>query len=295
MNFNKMDYALLTKNIAQIIRKNPFINVFSIGKSVEDRDILCLKFGKGSKKIFLNGANHSLEWITSSLLLSYVNDFSHHLKTEEDFSGYDILDIYKKVSFYVVPMVNPDGVEIVLHGLDKLCENYNLIKKALDRKNAKKVWQSNINGVDLNHNYDASFYEGKEEEKKLGINSPSPTRFSGVYPFSEPETRAIKKLVDKEKFDICVAFHSQGEAIYWKYKDKGFLESAQKLSKVSGYELISPSGMESYSGFKDWVLEKYNIPSFTVEVGKGVNPVSFSGFEKIKKDNYKLINECCYL
>ena len=52
MNFNKMDYALLTKNIAHIIRKNPFINVFSIGKSAQGRDILCLKFGKGSKKIF---------------------------------------------------------------------------------------------------------------------------------------------------------------------------------------------------------------------------------------------------
>ena len=76
---------------------------------------------------------------------------------------------------------------------------------------------------------------------------------------------------------------------------EGEVEYAKKLSKVSGYELILPSGMESYSGFKDWVLEKYNIPSFTVEVGKGVNPVSFSGFEKIKKDNYKLINECCYL
>ena len=295
MKLNKLDYAHLTKNISQIIKKNPFVSVFSCGKSEEGRDILCLKFGKGDKKIFLNGAHHSLEWITSSLLLSYVNDFSNYLKKEEDFLGYNILDLYKKTSFYVVPMVNPDGVELVINGIDKLNEKYDLVKKALGKNKLNKVWQANINGVDLNHNYDTSFYEGKEYMKNLGIGVPSSSKYSGAFPFSESETRAIKQLCEKEKFDLTVAFHSQGEAIYWNYNEKGFLDKAKKLAKVSGYTLITPNGTDSYSGFKDWMIEKFNVPSFTVEVGKGENPVKFSGFDKIKKDNYKLINECCYI
>lgn len=295
MNFNNMDYALLTKNISKIMKKNPFINVFSCGKSVLGRDILCIKMGKGDKKIFLNGAHHSLEWITSSLLLNYVCDFADKLKKEESLCGYDILDIYKKASFYIVPMVNPDGVDIVLNGISKCDENFCLVKNALNGKKASKVWQANINGVDLNHNYDALFYEGKDAERSLNIKGPSPTRFSGAFPFSEPETRAVKELVEKENFDICLAFHSQGEVIYWDYEGLGFEEMAKRLCDVSGYEMEEAKGMESYSGFKDWILEKYGIPAFTIEVGKGVNPLKISQFEKIKKDNYKIINECCYL
>jgi len=295
MNLNKLDYGHLTKNISQMIRKNPFISVFSCGKSEEGRDILCLKFGKGDRKIFLNGAHHSLEWITASLLLSYTNDFAAFLKKEEDFYGYNILDLYKKATFYVVPMVNPDGVELVINGIDKLNDNYSKVKMALGKNKLGKVWQANINGVDLNHNYDAMFYEGKESIKKLGINMPSPTKYSGAFPFSESETRAIKNLCEKENFDVTVAFHSQGEAIYWSYNGKGFSDKAERLAKVSGYKLITPNGTDSYSGFKDWMIEKFNVPSFTVEVGKGVNPIKFSGFEKIKIDNYKLINECCYI
>ena len=293
MNFNNMDYALLTKNISKIIKQNPFVSVFSVGKSVKGRDILCIKMGKGNRKIFLNGAHHGLEWITSSLLLSYVNEFSEKLKNEDTMCGYSVLDIYKNASFYIIPMVNPDGVEIALHGIKKEDESYTLVKKALCGKKCEKVWQANANGVDLNHNYDASFYEGVKAANKLGINSPSPTRFSGLYPFSEPETRAVKELCEKQNFDICIAFHSQGEVIYWDYQNLGFLDDAKRLCDVSGYELYNAEGMESFSGFKDWVLEKFKTPAFTIEVGTGVNPVKFSQFEKIRNDGFKIINECC--
>ncbi|MBE7037647.1 MAG: hypothetical protein E7404_01945 [Ruminococcaceae bacterium] len=296
MAYNNFDYEKMTKLASTLMKKYPFIGVYPVGKSVLKKDILCFRFGKGNKKIFLNGAHHSLEWITSSLLMSFTADYAKSLKEETDFAGRNILDLYNKITFYVVPMVNPDGVDFVINGISKKNEKYHFVKNILNGKNIKKVWQANANGVDLNHNYDASFDEGKKIEREYGILSPNYTRYSGEKPFSEPETRAIKNLFEKEKFDLSVAFHTQGEVIYWDFMGKSpYKNMAQKLSDASGYALDETDGIASYTGFKDWVIDKYNLPAFTVEAGYGKNPLPYSAFGKIRKENYILISECVNL
>lgn len=296
MAYNNLDYKKLTKLLSVLIKKYPFMGVYPVGKSHLGKDILCISFGKGEKKIFLNGAHHSLEWITSSLLLSFSFDYAKSLKEENSFLNKNIIDLYNKVTFYVVPMVNPDGVDFVINGISKNNEKYEFVKSILNGKNIKKVWQANANGVDLNHNYDALFDEGKKIEKEYGILSANYTRYSGEKPFSEPETKAIKNLFEKEKFDLSVAFHTQGEVIYWDFMGKSpYKNMAQKLSVASGYALDETEGIASYTGFKDWVIDKFNLPSFTVEAGYGKNPLPYSAFGKIRKENYALISECVNL
>ncbi|MCI5971274.1 MAG: hypothetical protein MRZ29_09115, partial [Oscillospiraceae bacterium] len=63
----------------------------------------------------------------------------------------------------------------------------------------------------------------------------------------------------------------------------------------SGYTVAETDGIASVTGFKDWVIDKFGLPSFTVEVGNGQNPLPFSQFEKIRKENYALITECVFL
>ena len=122
------------------------------------------------------------------------------------------------------------------------------------------------------------------------------TRYSGEEPFSEPETQAVKALFEKEKFDISAAFHSQGEEIYYDFAgNTKYKRTAEALAKVSGYTAAKPDGIASVTGFKDWVIDKFSLPAFTVEAGKGQNPLPFSQFEKIRKDNYALITECAFL
>ncbi len=296
MNFNRLDYALLTKNLSRIVKNHAFVHVFSCGKSVMGRDILCVRFGKGKRKIFLNGAHHALEWITASLLNSFVSDYAVALRDESTLGGHDILDIYERATFYVMPMVNPDGVDIVLNGINRRHERFKEITSVLKGEKVGRVWQANINGVDLNHNYDAMFYEGRELQHDCDIHGAAPTRFFGNFPFSEPETRAVRDLVRAEHFDVCVAFHAQGEVIYWDFNGMSkYREQAERLARASGYALDTAEGISSCSGFKDWVIEKFDIPAFTVEVGKGKNPIPFSQFDKIKSENYRLIAECCYL
>ncbi|MDY5626071.1 MAG: M14 family metallocarboxypeptidase [Clostridia bacterium] len=296
MDFNNLDYEKMTKILSNLVKKYAFAGVFSCGKSVLGRDILCVRLGKGKRKIFLNGAHHSLEWITSSLLLNYACDYAAALRDETDFCGENILKIYNSATFYIVPMVNPDGVDFVINGIKKANPAYELVKGALGGKNIKKYWQANANGVDLNHNYDAYFDEGKKMEQKLGITGANYTRYSGKKPFSEPETQAVKSLFEKEKFDISIAFHSQGEEIYYDFAKKSkYKYIADALAAKSGYTVAETDGIASVTGFKDWVIDKFGLPSFTVEVGNGQNPLPFSQFEKIRKENYALITECVFL
>ena len=292
MNFNRFDYEKMIKCIVKLQKKHRFTEVYSVGKSAEGRELLCIKFGRGDKKIFLNGAHHALEWITSSLLMAFSFEFLNAVENGKSINGYDALSLYENVTFYVMPMVNPDGVNVVLKGLDDKNEYHMIIKEMLCGKNAKKVWQANIHGVDLNHNYEASFYDGKKLEAENGVYGAGPTRFSGEIPFSEPETIAVRDLFCKEMFNMSLAFHSQGEVIYWDYQNKSkHIDIAKRLSSASGYKLDETDGISSVSGFKDWVIEKYELPAFTIEVGKGVNPISFSQFGKIKRDSLKLILE----
>jgi len=268
-----------------------FPNVRSAGTSTLDRELYYFTVGRGDKKVFLNGAHHALEWITAPLLVEFANAFNSALSGGGDLYGYDVGEIARKVTYYIMPMVNPDGVDIVLNGITPENPYYTDITEQVGDQEISAVWQANIRGVDLNHNYDALFEAGKRAAENAGIVGPGPTRWPGEEPFSEFETRAVRSLVLDEEFDAAVAFHSQGEVIYWEFNGKGFPEIARSLARVSGYALDTAAGISSYSGFKDWYLEKFDLPAFTVEVGRGTNPIPFEQFESLKEPNFKLILE----
>lgn len=293
MDYDNFDYGRLTKALEGLDRN--YCEVAGAGSSVQGRELWYVKIGKGSKKVFLNGAHHALEWITASLLMGWCEDFIGAIKDDGEIGGKRARDIYEKCTYYIMPMVNPDGVELVINGLSPENDRYVSVSEMIGDGDVQTMWQANINGVDLNHNYDALFYEYARIARESGYGSPGPRRYPGPFPFSEPETRSVRELVLKEEFPFAVAFHSQGEVIYWSFNGFGFYREARGLADASGYELDTASGISSYSGFKDWYLDKFNLPAFTVEVGKGVNPLPFDEFEDIRDACYPLIAECAYL
>ncbi|UKI36033.1 MAG: hypothetical protein L6V93_18785 [Clostridiales bacterium] len=123
-------------------------------------------------------------------------------------------------------------------------------------------------------------------EREMGIfRRKLHALFGRKKPFSEPETQAVKALFEKEKFDISVAFHSQGEEIYCDFANAShYRHTADALAGVSGYTVAKLDGIASVTGFKDWVTDKFSLPAFTVEVGKRSKIRSrFSQFEKNTK------------
>ena len=78
------DYARMLKDIEMLTDNYNIIERFSIGKSVMQKDIPCLKIGKGKKKLLLSGAYHGLEYLTAAFLIKFVSNYTVKLITATD-------------------------------------------------------------------------------------------------------------------------------------------------------------------------------------------------------------------
>ncbi len=286
-------YELLVSNIRGLKARYPFIGVEIVGKSVLGRNLYMLKIGNGPNKVFYNASHHSLEWITSPLLMKWLENFAESYALNQELGGYNVSEIYGKSTIYIMPMVNPDGIELVINGLQPDNPNYqNLIRWNRGSTDFSRTWQSNNNGVDLNHNYNAGWEEYQEVQRELGITRPAPSKYSGPSPESEPESKTVADVTRRINPRLVLAYHSQGEVIYWNFMNMATQEArriGELLSRVSGYSLDETYGTASYTGYKDWFIQDYRKPGYTIEVGMGTNPLPISQFPKIYNDNEELL------
>jgi len=286
-------YNVMEANIQELQRRYPFLEVGIAGQSILGRNLYYLKLGRGPNQVFYNASHHSLEWITTVLLMKFSENFLQAYVQNRSIRGYSIRKIWDMSSIYIMPMVNPDGINLVLNGLQRNNPFYEqLILWNRGSTDFSKTWQANNRGVDLNHNYDASWQLSKQAELAYGISGPGPTRYSGPYPESEPESKAVADFTRAHDFQLILAYHSQGEVIYWDYQGLAgpqAQEIAKQFSNVSGYALDQTTGIASYAGYKDWFIQTYRRPGFTIEVGRGTNPLPISQFPKIYNDNEELL------
>ena len=287
-------YDILKQDIESLKVRYPFLQVTTIGNSVLGKNLYCIRLGNGEREVFYNGAHHSLEWITTPLLMKFIEEFSKAYAEGKTLSrGYNVQGIWNTATIYIVPMVNPDGVDLVLNGLSEDNPYYSdLISWNRGSSDFSQNWQANIRGVDLNHNYNAAWEESKEAEAALGITGPGPTRYSGPSPESEPESRAIADFTRSKNFRLVLAYHTQGKVIYWDFLNLAPPEAltiGNALSRASGYLLDETQGIASYAGYKDWFIKDYRRPGYTVEAGLGKNPLPISQFDTIYNDNLELL------
>lgn len=276
------DYDDLIEELSNL---NPIVTEkFSIGETVMGRDIPCIKIGRGKKHMVINGAHHGLEYITSAFLVSFIKKYCDCLMTGEKMSGFDVVPFFNEITVYIVPMLNPDGVDIAVNGLDITNPWHRRLISLVGIHSFQKVWQANANGVDLNHNYNADW--------KMTVDFPSPTKYGGEYAFDQPETCHMAKLIRDVDCKVLLCFHSQGKEIYYDFngrQEEGARELAEKMAAISGYEVKHPEGSAAYGGCKDWFLEEFGRSGFTVEIGAGKNPLPISQVEKIFEENAKII------
>ncbi len=276
------DYRWICTAVIEL-KKREKIKVFSIGRSVLGRNIYAFGTGRLRGGTLFVGGVHALEWLTTLLLFRFCFDLS---KREE------MLSRLENSGAIIIPCLNPDGVEIALNGLEGAKERADFIK--MISKGDLSSWQANANGVDLNHNFDAGFNALKKLEINAGIISPLPARYGGEYPFSEPETKALASICKLFDVQTAFAFHSQGEEIFWQYGKNTPPRSrlmAELLAQSSGYKISTQEGLASHGGFKDWFIEKLSRPAFTIEIGKGKNPLPIQDLDGI----YKKLENTLYL
>lgn len=284
-----VDYTALCRQVNALHETYPFLKTSVIGRSHTGRAIFLFSLGQGERSVLFAGGFHGAEWVTQWLMLRFTEALCHSVRTDSDFAGVDIASFLRRREILIVPCVNPDGTEIFLHGAEAAGEFAPLVRS---HSKENVLWNANAAGVDINHNFDAGWEKLRAMEKKNGIDAPSPRQYGGAFPESEPETRALCDLVRREKPKHALAFHSQGEEIFWRY-GKNDPPEAQTLMRiftaVSGYKPVRNAGLYAHGGFKDWFIREMNRPAFTVEVGKGTNPLPLTDFEPIFRKLQKML------
>lgn len=147
-----VDYLYLKDSIDTFNQNYKFLKIFSIGKSVLHNEIYCLKFGVGKKEVLYTGGIHANEWITSLLLIKFTQNLCNAYISNTQIYGYNAKDLYDNCSLYIIPMINPDGINLVN---DFYFEDSKIYYDALNiSKNFPDIpfpsgWKANINGVVL--------------------------------------------------------------------------------------------------------------------------------------------------
>ncbi|ARI78293.1 M14 family metallopeptidase [Halobacillus mangrovi] len=285
------DYQLLLRDLNDLTDIYPFVRTETIGKSVMGKDLTELQIGRGNKIVHWNGAFHGNEWITTAVIMQFLNDYLLALTNKETIRGLDIRPYYDQVTVSIVPMVDPDGVDLSLNGPPE----GRFGEEALRINNGStdfSGWKANIRGVDLNNQYPAKW----DVEAARKPKEPAPRDFPGYQPLTEPEAVAMAELAGKRQFEKMLAFHTQGEVIYWGYEGleppRAFT-IVQEFQRVSGYEPIRY--VDSYAGYKDWFVKVYRRPGFTVELGQGVNPLPLSQFDEIYQETLGIFLASLYM
>ncbi|MCT8138030.1 LysM peptidoglycan-binding domain-containing protein [Anaerobacillus sp. CMMVII] len=286
------DFAAMMNDIRQLIEVYPFIVNRKIGDSVMGKDLVELQIGRGTKRVHMNGSFHAHEWITTPILMQTLNEYLLALTNMGSIRGLSMPPFYHSVLLSIVPMVNPDGVDLVIHGAPNE-EPYRRNVLAINGGSTDfSGWKANIRGVDLNNQFPARW----EEEARRKPSQPSSRDFPGTRPLSEPESIAIADLTKRGNFDRVLAYHTQGKVIFWGYQGLEPSEAATivaEFSRVSGYRGVRY--VDSFAGYKDWFIQEWRKPGFTVELGSGVNPLPISQFDQIYQENLGIFLASLYM
>jgi g-D-glutamyl-meso-diaminopimelate peptidase len=154
--------SVLYKNINDLLKMYPFLKLENIGYSVLGKPIYVITIGNGKREVFYSAAIHANEWITSPILMKFIEDISNAYVKHSKLFGYYVNDILNETTIHFCPMINPDGVDLVTGLLSIGSPSYVSAKKIASNYSSIPFpdgWKANIRGVDLNLQFPARLAE----------------------------------------------------------------------------------------------------------------------------------------
>ncbi len=292
------DISCSSRLVAYCVRglsaRYPFIVTGEAGRSVMGRPLWTLTMGQGRNRVLYNASHHANEWICSLVLLHFVEELAKAYVSGESIYGESVAEILSYTTLCLIPAVNPDGIDLVTGDISagEYYANARRIAADYPRFRFPQDWKANIRGTDLNLQYPAGWEQARENKYAQGIVSPAPADFVGSAPLSAPEARAVYDYTLRYDPALILAYHTQGEVIYWKYLDfipEGSENIAQLFSQLSGYEAEDTPYASGFAGYKDWFIQDFDRPGYTIEAGRGINPLPIGQFDKIYRDNLGIL------
>ena len=228
------------------------------------------------------------------MLLKFAEEYASAYAQNGIINGEIASSLYDTYSLYLVPMVNPDGVDLVngVLGNARYEQQAKIIAAQYPDIPYPDGWKANIDGVDLNLQFPAGWEQARTIKFSQGYTTPAPRDYVGEAPLTAIESINVYEFTRMHDFRLIIAYHTQGEVIYWKYMDyepDRSRQIAQYFGNVSGYAVEETPTESGYAGYKDWFIQEYDRPGYTIEAGLGVNPLSMEQFPQIYRDNYYIL------
>ena len=281
--------------ILLLVQAYPDLRSEVLTTSAFGRQIRTLTMGSGERQVLFTAAHHANEWITALVLLKFAEDLAQAAASNSRIYGIEARTILKAATIHLVPLVDPDGVDLVTGAIKPGTLAYETARSL--SLNYPQIpfpegWKANLLGVDLNLQYPALWLRAREIKFSQGFTRPGPRDYVGRAPLSQLESRALAELTEQIDPALVLAYHTQGKVIYWQFQDifvPGAQALAQEFARLSGYALEEVPEESSYAGYKDWFIQSFRRPGFTVEVGSGINPLPLSQFDEIYRDNLGIL------
>ena len=284
-----------TRVIRELVRTYPFMRTELLTTTAFQRPISTLVIGNGPRKVLFSASHHANEWITTLVLLRFAEEFAQAIRSDGKIYDQNARELAEAVTVYMVPMVDPDGVDLVTGAIREGNIQYDLAERLAENYPAipfPEGWKANLLGVDLNLQYPAGWLQAREIKFSQGFTRPGPRDYVGRAPLNQFESRALADYTESVDPALVLAYHSQGKEIYWQFQDyevAGARELGEEFARVSGYELAEVAYNSSFAGYKDWFIQNFRRPGYTVEVGSGTNPLPLEQFDEIYADNLGIL------
>ena len=283
------DVPMTAQRSAQILQTlsdaYPFLQTELLARTAFGRPIYAASLGRGPRRVLYSAAHHANEWLTATVLLKFIEDYAEALQNDGTIGGVNARALFDSATVFLVPMVNPDGVDLVTGAAtEEEREEARALAAFYPGIPFPDGWKANLKGVDLNLQYPAGWLTAREIKFSQGYTRPGPRDFVGRFPLSQVESGMLADYTQRIDPDLVIAWHSQGQVIYWQYggiEVEGARELAEHFAEISGYALEDTPYNSSFAGYKDWFIQSYRRPGFTIEVGSGENPLPVSQFDEI--------------
>ena len=311
------DYEKMTMLLLEFkFNYSDIMSLESIGKTYENRDIWMVKLSdnvledEAEPGVLFLGAHHGNEKPSFEVLIYFIkyivenyykentDDDKDGLLNEDNIDGFDndgdglvdedpsedrVREAINNTEIFLIPMVNPDGVEFGEEGSRK-----NRIPNHGPFGFNKEVTSYGVN-LNRNYGYDWIYYYLFPFNYDLLYNLLDGSfNYRGPRPFSENETKAVKNFVETHNINISISYHTYSELIFypWYHTTKPtpdedlYISIGDNISKINKYRLLKNYNyiIPRYGGtlgtVENWLYGKYKIISFTIELCKAYAPTN---------------------
>ncbi len=276
-----MDHDIMMKYLNVMCERYKFISLTYIGESILGRGIPMISLGEGKKKVIYIGAHSGTDWMGSAALIRFINEYCEVKCNSGRIYNYSIEYLFATRQICVIPMLNPDGVDICINGV---AEDNILRERILSMQHKKDFsdWKANARGVDLQHNYSMGFIDRRTASEEKEIFSGSPFGYGGDFPESEPEVGSLCSYIRfSGAFKAGLCLHGAGDKIFYRTKEKALPRGrsiAQALSRMNGCSLQNNDN-NCFGGFIDFCINEINIPCFEIPCGSTNKKYPYSYFD----------------